>query len=249
MKANLLKSNQKSFAAAGFTLIELLVVIAIIAILAALLLPALSSAKERARRITDVSNIHQLSAGCVMYAGDNNNLLPVGARVNVSGDDLAWFNGTTWTNLQTYGWNLKNCYCQSIAFNDTFFPGVGTDIWGASGPGNVWLGWVYYGGRLDVGAGANVTYTFPKKYTDRLTPSSDTLLTCMCYRTVGGSWPTLMPHVKGAAFKEYPVGTTTAKIQFPDGLAVGHVDGSARWVKFAQLTGFTSADTFYYEPR
>jgi prepilin-type N-terminal cleavage/methylation domain-containing protein/prepilin-type processing-associated H-X9-DG protein len=61
---------------AGFTLIELLVVIAIIAILAALLLPALSSAKGQAQRISCMNNLKQLETAWVMYNGDNTGHIP-----------------------------------------------------------------------------------------------------------------------------------------------------------------------------
>jgi prepilin-type N-terminal cleavage/methylation domain-containing protein/prepilin-type processing-associated H-X9-DG protein len=72
----LYQPKQKRVVSRGFTLIELLVVIAIIAILAAILFPVFAQAREKARAISCLSNVKQITLSYTMYVQDYDETSP-----------------------------------------------------------------------------------------------------------------------------------------------------------------------------
>jgi prepilin-type N-terminal cleavage/methylation domain-containing protein len=222
----------------AFTWIELLVVIAIIAIVAAMLLPALSGAKERAKRTGCVSSLRQFLLGVHMYANDNDQKLPSGASDSntpngILDDSIPVLSGNIRTQMIQYAGSYKVMGCPSLGI-----PFNTAEGWRESGYGFV-IGYNYLGGHANTPwpllPGGEAWFS-PQRLTETSTnigPTSPVLTDMNDWSPgYGGS---IVPHSRSGAvqgggdFKNENASGVSSVALGATGGNVGSLDGAVMW--------------------
>ena len=218
----------------AFTLLELLVVIAIIAILAALLLPALATAKERARRTVCKSNLRQVSLATYLYAGDNEDQLF--AHTRDSGD---WFTQCISTEMFQ---SISNFAGVQVIDCPNLYPFTLTGLVDADGSRSQ-TGWGMNIGYNYLGGITNMPDTagWQSPLTTDDAPTLALFTDANNSAHLGGSYWAIVPHgstgpvrQNGSPFLWFDVLRTPADLG-GEGGNVALLDGSVAWKSLRQM--------------
>jgi prepilin-type N-terminal cleavage/methylation domain-containing protein len=229
----------------AFTLIELLVVIAIIGILVALLLPALAGAKEAGRRTSCRNSMRQFTLGVMMYADENEQVLPSGASNKSALDDhLPVLSTATSNAIVEYSGTEKMASCPS--FTDYFVRRHLSAAFDEVEYGYV-VGYNYHGGHINTpwpppdGTHPWILGTNQWISPQRLTDDPQLVLVSDMNDFSPGYGATFAPHGKGGPIMEGgnaanpSAGGVTPDTIGAVGGNVGLLDGSVSWKPIGQM--------------